>query len=82
MWSRDFHGAFRTSLDTFVGNSGSPVFDAGSDALVGRVVEGPKGQDDFEPAPARRCYVTNRIDGPAEGQLSVSAGCFAHAISR
>ena len=75
-------GAFRTSLDTFAGNSGSPVFDAGSDALVGLVVEGQKGQDDFEPAPARRCYVTNRIDGPAEGQLSIPAGCFAPAVSR
>lgn len=73
-------GAFRTSLDTFAGNSGSPVFDADSHALVGLVVEGQKGQDDFEPAPARRCYVTNRIDGPAEGQLSVPAGCFAPAL--
>ena len=74
-------GTFRTSLDTFAGNSGSPVFDADSHALVGLVVEGQKGQDDFEPAPARRCYVTNRIDGPAEGQLSVPAGCFSTAVA-
>jgi hypothetical protein len=75
-------GAFRTSLDTFAGNSGSPVFDAGSHALLGLVIEGQKGQDDFEPAPARRCYVTNRIDGPAEGQLSVPVACFATAVPR
>lgn len=76
------NGAFRTSLDTFAGNSGSPIFDADSHALVGLVIEGQKGQDDFEPAPARRCYVTNRIDGPAEGQLSVPAACFAAVVSR
>ncbi len=75
-------GAFRTSLDTFAGNSGSPVFDADSHALLGLVIEGQKGQDDFEPAPARRCYVTNRIDGPAEGQLSVPVACFATAVAR
>jgi Trypsin-like peptidase domain len=75
-------GALRTNLDTFVGNSGSPIFDADSHALVGLVIEGQKGQDDFAPASARRCYATNRIDVPAEGQLSVPAGCFASAVSR
>jgi hypothetical protein len=75
-------GAFRTTLDTSAGNSGSPVFDALTDALVGLVVEGQKGQDDFEPSPARRCYVEHRIDAPMTGQLSVPAGCFASAVGR
>ncbi len=75
-------GAFSTDLDTFTGNSGSPVFDAESHALVGLVVEGQKGQGDFKPSPARRCYVANRIEGDASGQLSVPSGCFAPDVTR
>lgn len=72
---------FRTDLDTCVGNSGSPVFDARTHALVGLVVEGQKDQGDFEPVPARGCYVSNRIDGLVTGQSSVTADAFAPAVT-
>ena len=68
--------SFRADLDTFTGNSGSPVFDAESHALVGLVVEGQKDQGDFEPSPTKRCYVTNRIDHLISGQLVVAASSF------
>lgn len=66
---------FRANLDTFTGNSGSPVFDARTHALVGMVVEAQKGEGDFEPSPARGCYVTNRVDSHITGQLAVPASC-------
>jgi V8-like Glu-specific endopeptidase len=75
-------GVFRTDLDTFVGNSGSPVFDAASHALVGMVVAGQQDRGDFEPSPARRCYVASHSDGRVTGQLSVPAECFAPAVRR
>jgi hypothetical protein len=73
-------GYFRTDLDTFTGNSGSPVFDARTHALIGLVSEGQKDQGDFEPSPARGCYVSNRIDRHVTGQLSVPVTCFADAL--
>jgi hypothetical protein len=75
-------GAFRTDLDTYVGNSGSPVFDATTHALVGLVVEAQKDDGDFVPAPALGCYVSNRIERPAPGQVSIDASCFAPALAR
>jgi hypothetical protein len=75
-------GEFRADLDTYVGNSGSPVFDAETHALVGIVVEAQKDDGDFVPAPALGCYVSNRIDAPATGQRAIDASCFAPALDR
>jgi hypothetical protein len=72
---------FRADLDTFTGNSGSPVFDAEQHALLGIVIEGQKGAGDFEPSPALRCYVSNRIDSRIGGQLSLPTQCFAAALA-
>ncbi len=73
--------SFRTDLDTFAGNSGSPVFDAETHALVGIVAEGQPGAADFSAQVERGCYVANRVDRNVEGQLSVLAKCFASAIA-
>lgn len=73
-------GTFRADLDTYVGNSGSPVFCARTHALLGVVAEAQKGEGDFEPSPALGCYVSNRIDRHVTGQLVVAATCFAAAI--
>jgi V8-like Glu-specific endopeptidase len=75
-------GTFRADLDTYVGNSGSPVFDAASHALVGIVVEAQKGEGDFVASPALGCYVSNRIDRDVAGALAVAAACFAEAATR
>lgn len=72
-------GLFRTDLHTFSGNSGSPVFDAASHALLGIVVAGPQGEPDFVPQPARGCYATRAATRHAGGQLSVAADAFAAA---
>jgi hypothetical protein len=75
-------GTFRTDLDTYVGNSGSPVFCARTHALLGIVAEAQKGEGDFEPSPTLRCYVSNRIDRHVTGQLAIAATCFAAALPR
>ena len=75
-------GMFRSDLDTFTGNSGSPVFDAATHALVGLVVEGQKDQGDFEPVPARGCYVARQVERHVVGQLGVAAAAFAAAVTR
>lgn len=75
-------GSFRADLDTFTGNSGSPVFDAHTHALLGLVVEAQKGEGDFEASPARGCYVANRVDRYVTGQLGVPASAFADALGR
>lgn len=72
---------FRTDLDTYVGNSGSPVFDATTHSLVGLVVEGQKDEGDFEAVPALGCYVSNRIDSKLAGQSSVTADSFGPAVT-
>lgn len=72
----------RCDLDTFTGNSGSPVFDAITHALLGIVVQGQKDEGDFEPAARAGCYVGNRIDSRITGQLAVPASRFAAAVSR
>ncbi|MCS6947504.1 MAG: serine protease [Steroidobacteraceae bacterium] len=72
---------FRTDLDTFSGNSGSPVFDAETHALVGIVVQGQKNEGDFEASPSRRCYVSNRVDSKITGQICVSAEEFSAALT-
>jgi hypothetical protein len=69
-------------LDTFTGNSGSPVFDAITHALLGIVVQGQKDEGDFEPAARAGCYVGNRIDSRVTGQMAVPATTFATALSR
>jgi hypothetical protein len=73
-------GTFRADLDTYVGNSGSPVFCDRTHALAGVVAEAQKGEGDFEPSPVLRCYVSNRIDRHVTGQLAVAATCFAPAL--
>ena len=73
--------AFYTDLDTFSGNSGSPVFDAVSNALLGIVIEGQKGEGDFEPVPAQGCYIGNRIDHRLGGQRCVPCSAFADAVT-
>lgn len=72
---------FRTDLDTYVGNSGSPVFDARTHALVGVVIEGQKDEGDFEAVPSLGCYVSNRIDGLITGQSAVKSDAFASAVT-
>jgi hypothetical protein len=72
---------FRTDLDTFVGNSGSPVFDGLSHALVGIVLASQKGEGDFEAAPALGCYVVNRIERHVTGQLALSASALVGALA-
>lgn len=72
---------FHTDLDTYSGNSGSPVFDAATHALLGIVVEGQKGEGDFEPVPTQGCYVGNRIDHLLGGQRCVAVGAFADDIA-
>lgn len=74
--------ALRCDLDTFTGNSGSPVFDAINHSLLGIVVQGQKDEGDFEPAARAGCYVGNRIDSRITGQLAVPATRFAAALSR
>jgi V8-like Glu-specific endopeptidase len=71
---------FRANLDTFVGNSGSPVFDARDHSLLGLVVESQKGAGDFEPVPSRGCYITRRVERHVVGQVAVSASAFAKAL--
>ncbi len=73
-------GTFRADLDTYVGNSGSPVFCARTHALLGVLAEAQKGEGDFRPSPALGCYVSNRIERNVTGQLVVAATCFAAAI--
>ena len=73
--------AFHTDLDTFSGNSGSPVFDAASHALLGIVIEGQKGEGDFEPVPAEGCYIGNRIDHRLGGQRCVPCSAFAEGFA-
>ena len=73
---------FRANLDTYSGNSGSPVFDALTHDLLGLVVAGQKGQGDFEAVPARKCYVSNRIDHEVTGQVALSSMCFEAAVNK
>ena len=73
--------AFYTDLDTFSGNSGSPVFDAATHALLGIVIEGQKGEGDFEPVPAQGCYIGNRIDHLLGGQRCVPCSAFADGLA-
>lgn len=74
-------GLFRTDLQTFTGNSGSPVFDASSHELVGIVVAGPQGEPDFLPQPDRGCYAARPARRHGRGQLSVAATSFAPATT-
>lgn len=71
---------FRADLDTFTGNSGSPVFDARTHELLGIVVEGQKGEGDFEASPSLRCYVSNRVDSRVTGQLVLPVSEFAASV--
>lgn len=71
---------FRVALDTYTGNSGSPVFDAVSHALIGIVSEGPPGMGDFTPVAEQHCYVYRRADGEAAGSLCVSAACLVASV--
>jgi hypothetical protein len=68
---------FRVALDTYTGNSGSPVFDADSHALIGIVSEGPPGVGDFTPQADQQCYSYRSAKGSGSGTLCVSASCFA-----
>jgi len=72
---------FRVDLDTYTGNSGSPVFDATSHALIGIVSEGPPGVGDFTPVAEQRCYAYRRTYGEVGGALCVSASCFAAGLT-
>ncbi len=73
---------FRADLDTFTGNSGSPAFDAATHALVGLVLEGQKDEGDFEPVPARGCYVARQVGRHLVGQSGVTTAAFAAAVTR
>jgi hypothetical protein len=54
---------FEADLDTYAGNSGSPVLNARTLELEGILV---RGNDDFVRDAARGCFVSNRCD-PARG---------------
>jgi hypothetical protein len=74
---------FRVALDTYTGNSGAPVFDAASHALIGIVSEGPPGMSDFTPMAEQQCYAYRRAGLDDAGTLCVSASCFdAGLLSR
>ena len=75
-------GEFRADLDTFTGNSGSPVFDAMTHALLGIVIEAQKDEGDFEPAADQRCYVSNRVDSRISGQRVSSVACLAAELTQ
>jgi hypothetical protein len=71
---------FRVALDTYTGNSGSPVFDAVSHALIGIVSEGPPGMSDFVPLAEQQCYSYRPNASQTAGALCVSASCFAQKL--
>lgn len=73
--------AFRVALDTYTGNSGSPVFDADSHALIGIVSEGPPGVGDFTPQADQQCYAYRPATAAAGGTLCVAASCFAAGLA-
>lgn len=49
---------FRANLDTYGGNSGSPVFDVNTGEVLGILVE---GADDYIKLPGDACKVSNRL---------------------
>jgi hypothetical protein len=69
---------FRVALDTYTGNSGSPVFDADSHALIGIVSEGPPGVGDFTPQADQQCYSYRHSETALGGTLCVASSCFAN----
>jgi hypothetical protein len=72
---------FRLDVDTYTGNSGSPVFDADSHALIGLVIEGPPGVGDFTPQPRGRCYEYRRSGAETGGTLCVAVSCLATRLA-
>lgn len=72
---------FRIDVDTYTGNSGSPVFDADSHALIGIVVEGSPGAGDFTPQPRGQCYEYQRGGAKSGGTLCVAVSCFASRLA-
>ena len=55
--SNDPKNFFITTLDTFSGNSGSPVFNASTNAIEGILV---RGDEDYVVDPVRECVVENK----------------------
>jgi len=53
-------GFYRTNLDTFHGNSGSPVFHAGSAKIVGVLVRGEEDFETVEKEDGTKCLKTKR----------------------
>ncbi len=69
--SMDFY--FVANLDTFQGNSGSPVFNKETGIVEGIIVD---GDDDFVPSPdGRACLVLNKVgvtEGKGENVIRIS----------
>jgi len=63
---------FDANLDTFGGNSGSPVFDARTNAVVGILV---RGADDYREEGG--CDVVNTLPGAGAGAGSTNASLLA-----
>ncbi|MEK9146120.1 MAG: serine protease [Elusimicrobiota bacterium] len=72
---------FKTDLDTFHGNSGSPVFNARTKGIVGVLV---RGEDDFELVDlpgGKQCMKTRRCAGAdCRGEDVTRVSRFAHLI--
>ncbi|MEZ5498242.1 MAG: serine protease [Steroidobacteraceae bacterium] len=72
---------FRADLDTYDGNSGSPVFSANDHRLLGIVLAAQQGAGDFEAVPSQGCYRSNRIDRHALGQVCLDVAVVATLLA-
>lgn len=66
---------FTANLDTFAGNSGSPVFDAGKYEVAGILV---RGEQDY--TPRGQCSVVNRLSDSAGGEEATRTTLFAAQV--
>lgn len=78
---RSVEGAkFLANLDTFAGNSGSAVFNAKTNEIVGILVD---GEEDFEFDRKRKCNVSYRCDdGDCTGEVVTGIEFIIKAIER
>jgi V8-like Glu-specific endopeptidase len=75
-------GFYRTNLDTFHGNSGSPVFHAGSGKIVGILVRGEEDYETVEKPDGTKCMKTKRCmpSDNCRGEDVTKVSEFASAI--
>ena len=73
-------GYFTTNLDTYGGNSGSPVFSKESGRIVGVLV---RGDNDYVMDEKRQCRVSNRCDdGGCRGEDVTKVDAFYKVLDR